>query len=351
MTKKESRSKNPKLQPFDVIEVPTPTVPKPPKTKEESEYSAIYSALHLILDTLILSSSVAWIACIVFYGTVPWYKSPVNAWYHTKAFKIFLAFGILWRWVFMDFIRSFLNRLTAGVGINPAVVLMEKVLSYISKALVLALGIFGICMVCVGDPIVRTCTRGSFPVHFKLLSTKNSVRGVVEVKAHDRSGIWDMAHYPLQSNYDIHIFSYLRDSEGKRDLFSNVTWPQESAVREMSYGMSETMEGRSDMMGYCGAQKERCLNGTVDLNPLRFEWTYTDPLTSEIEHTILESEGEWRFGRRHRPLVQLRDVDGDLVFSAPSSTVLCGGGDGDLRTAIVPVGFVMIAEQQYLGRY
>jgi hypothetical protein len=351
MSTNESRSENPRLQPFDVIELPTPKVPKPTKKKEAKKHSRQASRIHLILDTVLLWSSVAWIACIILYGTVPWLRSPVNAWYHTKSFNVFMAFGILWRWVFMKFIRSILRDCAPSFGVAPAIISVEECLAYLPRLTTYGLGIFGIVMVCVGDPIVRTCTRDDFPVHFRLWSVKDSVRGIVEVERHDGNGIWDMAHYPLQSNPNIYVFTHLRDRKRDNNIFNNVTWPQQSAVREMVYDFSQNNENPNIIMGYCGSQKERCLNGTIQLDPLRFEWTYTDPLTSEVEHKILDSEGRWNFGRRHRPLVQLRDSEGDLVFSAPSSTVACGGGDGDLRTAIVPVGMVIMAEQEYLGRY
>jgi hypothetical protein len=347
----ESRSENPRLQPFDVIELPTPAIPNPTKKGKARKYSRNASIIHFILDTVLLWSSVAWIACIILYGTVPWLKGPVNAWYHTKAFNIFMAFGILWRWVFMQFFRSILHECAPSFGVAATLVSVEEGLASLPIIMTYGLGIFGIVTVCVGDPIVRTCTRDNFPVHFRLLSIKDSVRGVVEVETHNRNGIWDMAHYPLQSDPNIYVFSYLRDREWDDNIFNNVTWPQESAVREVVYDFSQNDGETNTIVGYCGGQKERCLNGTIQLDPLRFEWTYTDPLTYEVEHKILDSEGRWNFGRRHRPLVQLRDSEGALIFSAPSSKVACGGGDGDLRTAIVPVGMVMMAEQEYLGRY
>jgi hypothetical protein len=57
----------------------------------------------------------------------------------------------------------------------------------ISDFFVWGFGIFVIVMVCIDDPIVRSCTRDpQFPIHFKLNSEKNSVRGMVEVKTRER---------------------------------------------------------------------------------------------------------------------------------------------------------------------
>src|SRR5271154_2286656 len=76
----------------------------------------------------------------------------------------------------------------------------------IISAFRLGIGIFGIVMVCIDDPIVRSCTRDpQFPIHFKLNSEKNSVRGMVEVKTREgHHGVWDMSHYPLPANPNIY---------------------------------------------------------------------------------------------------------------------------------------------------
>ena len=84
------------------------------------------------------------------------------------------------------------------------------------------------------------------------------------------------------------------------------------------------------------------------------EWTYTDPITKEPEEKVLDAEElkVWQFGTKHRPWVNLRDGNNEkLVFSAPSSKWVCGGGEGDLRDVVVPVGLIMTAEQRYNKRY
>jgi hypothetical protein len=343
-----ARSENANLQPFDVIEISTPKPPKSPK-----KHSTTATIIHIVLSLLVEWTSLAWIICVVFYGIMPWLPGPVNAWHHQSAFNCVLTFGIL-NYVFIR------PRLTAAIWNNcqiwrvrPGARTFINYLGYFQQIAALAFFIFGVAMVCVDDPIVRTCTRKGFPLHFKLKSVKNSVRGIVKVKTPSGYGIWDMVHYPLRSNPDIYTLKVPGcRPQDEKSFYHNVTWPLMSTVREVTYDLTPNDEAIGSLVGYCGAGRQLCLNGTVMLDPLRLEWTYTDPQTSESEHKVLESEGQWRFNK-HRPYLELRRDDGlrDLVFSAPASKVVCGGGDGDLRTAVVPVGLIMMAEQQYNKRY
>jgi hypothetical protein len=210
-------------------------------------------------------------------------------------------------------------------------------------------------MVCIDDPIVRSCTRDpQIPIHFKLKSEKNSVRGFVELKTREGHDVWEMSHYPLPTQPDIYSLKLWRKGEYEDDLFRTATWPEDRAVREMVYDLSTIpADGKGSLVGFCGSEKLACLNGTVEMEPLRLEWTYTDPVTEQKEEKVLHSEEKgWQFGTKHRPWVNLRDGTNEhLVFSAPSSKWVCGGGDGDLRDAVVPVGLVMAAEQRYNKRY
>lgn len=340
-----ARSENTKLQAFDVIETPTPKAPK--------KHSTTATIVHIVLSLLVDWTSLTWIICIVFYGIMPWLPGPVNAWYHRTAFNFFMAFGIF-NYILVR------PRLTGAIWENdqnwrvrPGARTFINYLGYCQQVAVLAFFIFGVVMVCLDDPIVRTCTRHSFPVHFKLKSVRNSVRGIVQVRTPSGYGIWDMVHYPLRSNPDIYtlkVVEYRRLEDNS--FYHNITWPLQSTVGEVTYDLTPNDEEIGSLLGYCGVGKKLCLNGSVVLNPLRLEWTYTDPQTSESEHKVLESEGQWRFNK-HRPYLELRrdDIVRDLVFSAPASKVVCGGGDGDLRTAVVPVGLIMMAEQQYNKRY
>ena len=320
-------------------------------------YSVCGSLLHLIVNLIFIAVGVVWLLLIVFYGTQPWASGPLNAWHHTKDFNIFMAFGILWIFLFQN---SIFNPLWAACAIPlraaPAVHDIHSGLHNLYRLFVWGFGIFGIVMVCIDDPIVRSCTRDpQFPMHFKLNSEKNSVRGMVEVKTGEgHHGVWDMSHYPLPANPNIYSLRLWRQWEYEGDPFWNITWPEDRAVREIVYDLSAIPEGGTGrMVGFCGPQKLTCLNGTVEMEPLKLEWTYTDPITKEPEEKVLHAEEKaWQFGTKHCPWVNLRDGTNEkLVFSAPSSKWVCGGGDGDLWDAVVPVGLVMTAEQRYNKKY
>ena len=342
-----SRSEHKGLQPFDVIEMPAP---KPPKVVLIRRFSIKGTCVYIFLSLLVDLASLAWIICIVFYGTMPWLPGPVNAWHHRTAFNCFMAFGLLHYFLVRPvllIVIQFVIEFTFDVW--PYTADIMKWNRRLQQVAVCGFLIFGFAMVCYDDPIVRTCTRSDFPVHFKLGSVKDSVRGSVKVKSSDGHEIWDMVHYPLRSNPDVFTFKVLRyNSESDND--HKVLWPTLSAVSEVTYDFTAREDHLAAMVGYCGFQKQLCLNGTVQMAPLMFEWTYIDPQTSETEHKVLSGDGRWRFGK-NRPYVQLYSSSKDLVFSAPASKVICGGGDGDLRTAVVPAGIIMIAEQQYNGRY
>lgn len=79
-------------------------------------------------------------------------------------------------------------------------------------------------MVCVDDPVVRTCTRGDYPVHVKLQSVKNGVRGIVKVRTSNGHGIWDVDRYPLRSNPDVYTLKVLRyNAKADSNFYCNVT--------------------------------------------------------------------------------------------------------------------------------
>jgi hypothetical protein len=266
-----------------------------------------------------------------------------------------MAFGILW--IFL--LRPFLFERLWG-SCAPLLRVMDFTYRYrlwfaiLQWLFVVAFGICAIVMVCVDDPVVRSCTRDpNFPVHFGLLSAKNSVRGIVRVTNREGYLVWDMIHYPWEANPDAYSLRLWRRWDYERHTYSNVTWPEDRAVREMVYNLPPRgEEGKGTMMGLCGAEKLACLNGTVEMEPLRLEWTYTDPVTNEKVEKTLQSEGRWQFGTTHRPWVNLGDRNNENpIFSAPSSKWVCGGGDGDLRDSVVPVGLIMIAEQRYNKRY
>jgi len=342
-----AKIENTELQAFDVIETPTPKPPKPPK-----QHSNTATIVHIVLLLLIDWASLTWIICIVFYGIMPWLPGPVNAWHHLTAFNCFMAFGILNYFLLRPRLTGAIWENNQNWRVRPVACTFVSYLGYFQRVAVLAFFIFAIVMVCSDDPIVRTCTRHGFPLHFRLKSVKNSVRGIVQVTTPSGYGIWDMVHYPLRSNPDIYTLKVVKYRLQDNSFYHNITWPLESTVGEVIYDLTPNDEEIGSLLGYCGVERQPCLNGSVVLDPLRLEWTYTDPQTSESEHKVVESEGQWRFNE-HRPYLQLRrdDVPRDLVLSAPASKVVCGGGDGDLRTAVVPVGLIMMAEQQYNKRY
>ena len=79
--------------------------------------------------------------------------------------------------------------------------------------------------------------------------------------------MWEMIRYPWASNPNIYSVSYSRKWEFVYgDLISNITWPEDKAVREMSYDVSPGgKEGKGSIVGFCGTTKLACLNGTVEI--------------------------------------------------------------------------------------
>jgi hypothetical protein len=119
-----------------------------------------------------------------------------------------------------------------------------------------------------------------------------------------------------------------------------------SAVREIIYDLSSREDVVGSMVGYCGVERQQCLNGKVEMTSLRLKWKYTDFESSKKNHSILSADRPWQFNK-HRPYLQLHsdDISKDLELSGPASKVICRGGDVNLRTAVVPVGLITIAEQ------
>jgi hypothetical protein len=206
--------------------------------------------------------------------------------------------------------------------------------------------IFGIVQTVVKDPVIQSCVKDpQFTVHFKF--GVDGGQNDIGIFLHDGRGGWGMRHWRVDTyKYAMNFESLKVEKEG---LFRNVSWPEDSAVRYMEYAL-QNIEGKGSMKGYCGKKRMQGLNGTIEMEPLRMEWTYTDPVALVKENKVLESEGRWFYQRKHRPLVNLHDGE-KVVFRAVSTQTVCGGGDGDLRTAVVPAGMMMIAEQKYRGRY
>jgi hypothetical protein len=49
-----------------------------------------------------------------------------------------------------------------------------------------------------------------------------------------------------------------------------------SAVREITYDLSSREDVVGSMVGYCGVERQQCLNGKVEMASLRLKWTCTD---------------------------------------------------------------------------
>src|SRR5579871_4530532 len=112
----------PQLQPFDVILTPQPKLPP----RARSQYSILNSLIHFFTLNTLSASSLVWMTLILCYGTMPWLSSPVNAWFHTTAFKLFLAFGILWIYLLCPLVKNMLQAFHRELRVYPIVVSFEK---------------------------------------------------------------------------------------------------------------------------------------------------------------------------------------------------------------------------------
>jgi hypothetical protein len=333
------RNSNPALQPFDIIESPNPRseacLPHP--------YQHIFFLIFLTLTGLTLT------LLIMANAISPWFPGPFNLFFHPTTFYVTTAFVTVYLILVVVYCIR-LRRLEIVIRVPWERTLRVQWMIMGSYFLVLFwIILFGVINVVMDSPPLRHCALGkNFPVQYKLRVSQISDMGLLELVSPEMEYIWLMKFIPggrlARRAATIDLL------QSKLPVNANFNFPEDIAVRKMVY--AKVLDGQRAMHGFCGKQVKLCLSGFVTESPyLEMQWNYTNPQTGEVIPKKLASPPrEWNFGTRHRVFVELFDQHHTLVFSSPSMNSGCGAGDGDLTTALVPAGYVMIQEDRFVRR-
>ena len=162
--------------------------------------------------------------------------------------------------------------------------------------------------------------------------------------------LWGVEHEKVDQIYHTRIATKYRtwipSSNLWGDNYKSSEWPRENAVNDIWTSLIPAKGADGIINGTC--QGVPCLTGKLWMSPyLEFEWTYTNPTTGVKSTKRMSSdEGRWYFGQQYRPLVSLKN-NGTEIFRAQSTKTVCSGGDGDIETSLVPLGLMLIAENNY----
>lgn len=188
--------------------------------------------------------------------------------------------------------------------------------------------------------------RNKFPMYVEL-KAGNPAFGKVFING---TACYELTHERQENRiYHTYIsaeFLSFDSNLGKYVKQSTIPWPASTGVTSIWTSLKPTSGADGTVTGTCG-HGIRCLEGKIWMTPnLEFEWIYKNPVTGVMKKTRLASnEGRWYFGTSHRALVSLSE-NGKEVFRAQSSKTVCIGGGG-LDTSLVPVGLMLIAENNY----
>jgi len=162
----------------------------------------------------------------------------------------------------------------------------------------------------------------------------------------NNSAYYELTHKRTNGKYHTYLSSVFLAYDPVTNKPLNKNWSVDTMVTSLWTSLRPSAGADGTVTGRCLGRK--CLEGKFWMTPnLVFEWVYTNPRTGVRKKTRLASdEGRWYFGTRERPLVSLWG-NGTEVFRAQSSTKVCTAGDGDLETSLVPVGLMLIAENNY----
>jgi hypothetical protein len=204
---------------------------------------------------------------------------------------------------------------------------------FVSTAVVSALGIYK----CQNMP-------DKFPMFFTLNQRLPGAKVYM-----DNRHVWNVDLEKLDDGYRTFVNAETLhwSDTGRKSIVHRNPWHTKTAVTSITTSL-RPFENDADgsLKGNCSGIP--CLEGKLWITPnLVFQWTYTNPVTGEKKDTRLSSdEGDWYFGTRHRPLASLKS-NGTEVFRAQSTQTFCSAGNRDWDTALVPMGLMLIAENDY----
>jgi len=277
-----------------------------------------------------------WIAIAVRYWVYLFPETPINPVRHHDSFKIFLVgLGVA--------CLSIMLVLPCFSGI-PSFPLVSVSVGAIYIAFVLCvLRIFShwASHLCENQP-------EQFPVYVKM-AAGSPATGMVY---YNNDLLWDLEHEEIGGIYHTRIAYKYRTWNPTLnrwgDNYKSTQWPRADAVNEIWTSTKPTQGADGSINGSC--QGTPCLTGKIWMFPnLEFEWTYTNPTTGIMTTKRMSSnEGQWDFKQEYRPLVSLKN-NGTEIFRAQSTKTVCSGGDGDIETSLVPLGLMLIAENNYNG--
>lgn len=324
-TSRIQRNRKPQTSPLDVYQVEEyqpPRIPKPPN----HEGSRTCRILLMVFWTIWLVGIGVWIVIAIrfTYNLLP--ESPINPVRHVFNHVIFivaLLFTVLATCFGIAFVT---NRWTC-----------YAFLSYVTIA------VFAVALIKIFEPYNCENTN-MFPMYVKLYSG-NPASAIVYI---NNKPYYYLNHERKNGVHHTYIsgehfgWESLRGQQAEQ----TIPWPYETGVTSILTSLRPSMGADGTIWGSC--RDKPCLRGKFWMTPnLVFEWEYQNPITGTKRRTRLASnEGRWYFGNANRALVSLH-ANGTEVFRAQSSSTVCTAGDGDLETSLVPVGLMLIAENNF----
>lgn len=295
----------------------------------------VCGALLAILYILCLLGVLVWGVLAIRYLVHPFPETPINPVRHDRASFAFIFFMIFSGFFFYVIIPI----LFRSYWVLPCIWCLFVV------------GYVIVAAVAISSDAFKCQSSSHFPVSVKMTAGRPAYGDVYFHK----EKLWRLRQDVVDRTYHTRIDSpYLIWSPSTGTWVpqpSDGQWPRNTIVdgiwmtlNPMSLGQSSDADGV--LNGTCRGRL--CLTGKIWTYPrLAFEWKYTNPESGENKTKRMSSEeAEWYFGYNNRPLASLQQ-DGNEIFRAQSSTTVCGGGDGDIETSLVPVGLMLMAENRY----
>jgi hypothetical protein len=310
---------------YQVEEYQPPPVPKP----HDYRVSRIVTTLVTVFWILWLLGIGAWIIIALRYTYNLFPETPINPIRHGASHIIFVSALVL---------TTFASCFAIPCIVNFWI--LESCSVFVIYAIIasIAAGV-----ITIYEPYNCENTN-MFPMHVKLRSG-NPASATVYI---NNNPYYDLTHEHKNGEYHTYISAEYLAWDPSQGSFVNqiIPWPYETGVSSIWTSPRPAMGADGTIRGTCRGQP--CLRGKFWMSPnLVFEWDYRNPITGAKRRTRLESnEGRWYFGEFYRPLVSLH-ANGTEVFRAQSSTTVCTAGDGDLETSLVPVGLMLIAENNF----
>ena len=286
-----------------------------------------------------IAGLVAWFVVWFLYGNDYSLKSSINPIRNTEEYRVFMA--------------VFLTTVVISFGITLACVYCSWVYAVYAMALIIFAvvgGVVGYLIIDRGNPFDCKNMGNKFPMYVTF-DSQNPSTATVYIHG---SPIYEMKHENVDKRtYKTYIsaeYLYWNSLLGKYVQKTDV-WSSQTGVGIITTKLTPKAGADGTVHGTCGDGRV-CLEGKIWMTPnLAFLINYTNPVTGVTTNTTWSSnEGQWYFGKKHRPLVSLRNVHGTEVFRAQSSNTVCTAGDGNMETSLVPVGLMFVAENIFKRR-